>query len=88
MSNNALFFQRINPGNPPEGTVLAANIRETENGWSFIDDPIVGTIKANRNACFCVIPYMDTDDGSHYNEYVTHFIYLTDLERRIDILSE
>lgn len=82
MSNNTLFFQRINMGNPPTGTVLAANIKETQKGWRFIDDPVVGQIKVNRNAAFCVVPYMDTDDGSHYNEYVTHFIDCSDLEKR------
>ena len=87
MSNNALFFQRINPGNPPIGTVLAANIKELESGWAFIDDPVVGEIQVRNCKCYCVVPFFDPDDQSPYRELVTHFIYLTDLERRIDIIE-
>jgi hypothetical protein len=87
MSNNTLFFQRINPGDPPTGTVLAANIKELERGWVFIDDPVVGEIKINYGKAYCIVPFFDPDDQSPYREPVTHFICLTDLERRIDIIE-
>ena len=88
MSNNKLLFQPINIGNPPAGTVLAANIRELENGWEFIDDPVIGQIQVKNGKSYCVVPFFDPDDQRPYRELVTHFLSYHDLEKNIDVIME
>ena len=87
MSSNKLLFQPINPGNPPKGTVLAANVKTTENGWEFTDDPVVGSIQVRNGKCYCVVPFFDPDDQSPYRELVTHFLSYYDLEKHIDVVN-
>lgn len=88
MSTNKLLFQPINIGNPPKGTVLAANIKMTANGWEFTDDPVIGQIQIKNGRAYCVVPFFDPDDQSPYRELVTHFLSYHELEKMIDVLME
>ncbi len=88
MSNNTLFFQPIKLNNPPKGTVLGAYIKTTEIGWEFIEDPVIGKIEIKNGKAYCVVPFFNTDDQSHYKELVTHFLSYYDLEKRIDVIEE
>jgi len=65
---------KIDPSNPPKDTVIAVYQGE---------DPVVGVIEVKNGNAYCVLPYMNTDDGSYYKEMVTHFIYERDFDRAI-----
>ena len=68
-------WTKINLQEPPEATVIAVYAGE---------DPVIGTIEVKNGNAYCVIPYMNLDDGSYYKEIVTHFIYLHDFDHAIE----
>ena len=70
-------WTKIDPNNLPEGEVLAT--------YEF-DEYVVGRLKAKPSLArpgtlfaYCVLPYLNTDDGSYYEEPVTHCITIHDL---------
>ncbi len=68
-------WTRITPDNIPNGTVIATDLG---------DDPVIGEIITRNGKFYCLLPYFDPDDGSHYREMVTHFITLHDFNHAID----
>ncbi len=65
----------INHQDIPEETVIAIYAGE---------EPVIGTLKVKNGNAYCVLPYMNTDDGSYYEEMVTHFISLHDFDHAIE----
>ena len=84
----AVFFQKIDLHNPPQGTVLAAFLDTSAVIWNFIEDPVIGQIKIKNGRAWCVLPYLDPDDQGYYQEQVSHFITIHDLHRRIAVIEE
>jgi hypothetical protein len=79
MSNNTLFYRRIDIHNPPTETVIATD---------FEDDPVIGIIKIKNGRAYCELPYRNLDDGSYYNEQVTHYVTLHDFNHGIDTIND
>ena len=79
MSNNTLFYQRIDPDNPPTGTVIATD---------FEDCPAIGVIVIRKGKASCEVPYKDHENDCFYLEPATHFITMHDFEKGVDTLIQ
>lgn len=74
-----MIYKLIDLKNPPTETVIATD---------FEDNPVIGEIKIKNGYAYCELPYMNLDDGSYYNEQVTHYVTLSEFNESIEKVIE